>query len=150
MQGAVKSQDTAIQPRRIATLEAEVAAALERRINNLRNCPCNNCIDLLWGLRLSQLWPVYRAYSENTVASLITKLTGFRVAIPPQNAPSRKRCKACMDEFYVVVREHFRKARSIFPGLCLDCVKYRNEDQDEPYACRSKHKGFQGLCGSVL
>ena len=148
MHGIGRSSDSINPVRRIVRIDAETAAAMNRRVNRVQTCPCNGCIDLFWNLRQSQVWPVSHAYKENTAASLITKLGGLTTTIPSQTR--RKACDTCVDDFAVVVREHFQHARSIFPGLCLDCVKYRSKDRNEPYACRSKHRGFQGICGSVL
>ena len=149
MQADIGQLHTVDYPLPVGTPSVESSAIVGQNIGRLTDCLSCSFTDYLWNLKENNLWPIYRAHKENTVASLLEKLSSLEVTVPSQAAYARKTCKSCSKEFPITLREYFRAARAVFSGLCLDCVKHRNKGLNRPYACRSKHEEYQSFCRSA-
>ena len=115
-----------------------------------RECPDCQFPDYLWILQQNGLWPTQTAYDSNTPASLIRKLQKFRVVVSYSGATASSSCQHCKSQLKAIIRACGEAASAMFEGLCLDCVKHRDRRVERPYVCRTKHSGFQGICGSII
>ena len=108
----------------------------------LSECDCCNVTIFLWALQKAGLWPISKAYRDETLGTLLEKLKGFAT---PESHQVNKECRDCNHKFDKRVAAIASWAYPAIDGLCLDCVKHHREGMARSYTCRISHQGYAGI-----
>ena len=108
-------------------------------IETLANCDTCSGDSLLYDLKYNDLWPI---------AATNSKMLGRMLFNLENTQSSGALCNNCEFMLNKILKAYADLARSLFPGLCLDCVKYNNEEPFTLGLCRWDHSHIAPVYGA--
>jgi len=86
------------------------------------------------------LWPITTAFEDCSIDEICNRLENCNFVALTKTAGYGTRCSKCSSESSIkaIIKGMVKKARGIFKGLCLNCVKNHE-------TCKSQHTKFHGL-----